>query len=330
MLPILLIVVSFPPGGPAPPQPTVVQRQPNGVILLSGAHIENGQIEVRLRDELTLVIEVEAPAYRDVVFPPKLTRSAGWVAQLLGPPRQTPLPKERVRWQQTYEVEPRGKGTLSLLVEPVRSREDIDRPLQPLVTWDPISLVVTTSLGGDPAEAEDITGIQELPQALAEPSYWPAALIGVVALMLVVLLWLWWRRPWPLALPLSPARAALLQLERVPLPQATIAEVASYHTRLAEVVRRYFERWLQLPASHQTTRELLEALGSAPRLTLPQQELLRDFLERCDRGKFAPVALAREECQATAALARRLIEETASAAGHLQSAAVHITTPPAA
>jgi hypothetical protein len=85
--------------------------------------------------------------------------------------------------------------------------------------------------------------------------------------------------------------------------------VERYHTLLSGVVRRYLEARFRLPARRQTTAEFLEAMRRAPQLNAGQQELLRDFLERCDLGKFAPVTPSAEECRATAGMARRLIEQ---------------------
>jgi hypothetical protein len=82
---------------------------------------------------------------------------------------------------------------------------------------------------------------------------------------------------------------------------------------LSTILRRFFEKRLQLPVQRQTTAEFLAALGQETRLAPAQQELLRGFLEACDLGKFAGVAPTPRQCQDLAATARRLIEHTAPA-----------------
>jgi hypothetical protein len=90
-------------------------------------------------------------------------------------------------------------------------------------------------------------------------------------------------------------------------------EVEQFHRRLSDVLRRYLELRLQLPALEQTTAEFLEHMHRAPQLTTAHQELLRSFLARCDLVKFAREIPSPDECRETAAMARRFIEETASA-----------------
>jgi hypothetical protein len=182
------------------------------------------------------------------------------------------------------------------------------------VEWQPVNVVVTTQVvKAEITEARDITSIEPLPPE--EP--WPlwlltlAAVPPAVAVGLVV--WLLLRRRLPTALPLSPDRAALRELdalaERRP---STLQGAERFHTALAAVVRRYVEHRYHLPAGRRTTQEFLAAAESSPHLAAEQQAVLREFLERCDLAKFAPVVPSAEECQATLALGRAFVEQTSS------------------
>lgn len=183
------------------------------------------------------------------------------------------------------------------------------------MTWRPIPVAVTTDVvKEDVSEARDNTPIEELPP----PDTWPVWLLFVPGVLLttglVLIAWILWRRRLPWALPLSPERAALRELDRLPPPSPTsLAEAERYHTRLSGIVRRYLERRFRLPASRRTTSEFLDSMRQSPQLTTEQQELLREFLERCDLAKFAHSEPSADECRAAARMARDLIEQTAGA-----------------
>jgi hypothetical protein len=112
--------------------------------------------------------------------------------------------------------------------------------------------------------------------------------------------------------PVAPATQALRELDRLEhalLPPVTSAEV--FHTHLSEVVRRYLAERFGLKALEQTTTEFLTAARQVPVLG-QQEELLREFCERCDLAKFAQVELSAQGCRQSASLARALVERTRS------------------
>ena len=109
------------------------------------------------------------------------------------------------------------------------------------------------------------------------------------------------------------AQGELDRIERLNLPEG--GEVHEFHTLLSDTVRRYLEVRFELPASRQTTAEFLGKMKADPHLTPPQQELLGEFLRRCDLVKFARVLPSREECGEVATMARRLVQELAQQPG---------------
>lgn len=166
---------------------------------------------------------------------------------------------------------------------------------------------------GDLSRLRGITGIEEVPAAPLAPRwpYW-LALSLVISTGLVVAGWKVARRRGRAAAPPLPpdlwALAELDRLEAMKLPEAGAVE--RFHTLLSDVVRSYLERRFDMRAPRQTTIEFLETMRQSPQLTATQQELLRAFLSRCDLAKFARAMPSAEECGATAAMARRFVEQT--------------------
>lgn len=157
-----------------------------------------------------------------------------------------------------------------------------------------------------------ITGIEEVPPPAAASSwpYWPA----LTAFLTAGLFLAGWKlvrrreRPTP---PLTPGTWALQELDRIDkltLPEAGAVE--RFHTLISDVIRRYLEMRFDLHASKQTTAEFLETMMKAPHMTPAQQEMLRDFMHRCDLAKFARFVPPLDECRKVAATARAFVEQT--------------------
>jgi len=132
--------------------------------------------------------------------------------------------------------------------------------------------------------------------------------------LLVMLCLLGWRvmKPKPPPPP-TPEQTALQELDR--LEEFAVSQRSEwYHTRLSYVLRRYLAERFALKATQQTTAEFLTSVKGLPQLAGGPQELLREFLERCDLAKFAPVSGSAEECRQSTALARSLVQRLAELA----------------
>jgi hypothetical protein len=149
------------------------------------------------------------------------------------------------------------------------------------------------------------------PPVPSAPGWLPAVVAaGLGAVVLLAGGWgLLWRRRAPPA-PLPPGPRTLRELEQLEQAALPGCDGSALHVRLADAVRRYLAERFGLRALEQTTAEFLESARPVPQLDGARQELLRDFLQRCDLAKFARAGLSPEDCRRTAALARALVEQT--------------------
>jgi hypothetical protein len=295
----------------APFVPAYEQKQKAATAGLMADRAEGGRLEIPLSGRLLLNLSVEGGPSLEVQLTQPVANADLWKASPAFAPQTTLLKEGRVRWQQTFRLDPLKNGDLALQLAPLKYRDDPDNPWTE-VAWKPIPVKVTTQITKvDPDEARDITGIEELPPELSwrDWVFWVG--LGLVVVALTLLTWQLARRWRRKTAELPPERWALRELDRVEgLGLIEAEEVARYHTLLSDVVRAYLEKRFQLPASKQTTAEFLESMRQSPHLAPEQQAVLRDFLERCDLAKFALARPAPEECRAVAAMARDLVRQT--------------------
>jgi hypothetical protein len=267
-------------------------------------------LEVRVADRpvapgqaaATYILRLRGPAQLEVL-PPQLGDAAGaWKSD----------------WQASYWTEDAGAAVVTLSValrqlKPggaplpdvrLRFREGMEEPWQEVEWLDVLRL------------AQEMQG-PRLPVEPASASWgWWAGLAVFAAALGIGLMMLRRRRTQTPALP--PDVRALGELDRLEasaLPPAGLAAV--FHTQLSEVVRRYVADRFGLKALEQTTAEFLAAVNKVPQLA-NQQDLLREFCDRCDLAKFAGAGLSPEECRGSAELARTLVQQTRSRNSQLQ------------
>jgi hypothetical protein len=161
-------------------------------------------------------------------------------------------------------------------------------------------------------QLRDITGIEEPAHAPAR-AWWPF-ILGIASLLLMSLFLVTWRYYYQNSNQgeMLPGHWALAELDRI-VAQSRSAlgdQLERYPTMLSEVIRLYLEKRFQLRASRQTTPEFFQAIKNSTLLSPSHRELLMDFLERCDLGKFAQIQFTKEECQTLAQAAREFVEQT--------------------
>jgi hypothetical protein len=158
--------------------------------------------------------------------------------------------------------------------------------------------------------AEDIRDIRG-PKSL--PRIWllPAVLAGIVIAALCI--YLRWRRRiiQPRSLSLSERTLERLDGIRHLMQPGTVRE---FGIAASELMRDYIEKRFSVVATQRTTEEFLQALlqGSDDALTR-HRSLLAEFLQQCDRVKFAGDSLAAADMESLLHSARRFVLETAQA-----------------
>jgi hypothetical protein len=104
------------------------------------------------------------------------------------------------------------------------------------------------------------------------------------------------------------AVSRLRELENAGPPEPAAAD--AWFVALSALVRRYLEQRYEIRAPELTTEEFLQVATARPELTAEHRGLLRSFLERCDRVKFAGYRPDADESLATLKAARGFIEDT--------------------
>lgn len=88
------------------------------------------------------------------------------------------------------------------------------------------------------------------------------------------------------------------------------ARADAWFVALSAIVRHYLEQRYEIRAPELTTEEFLQVATARPELTAEHRGLLRSFLERCDRVKFAGYRPDTDESLATLKAARGFVEDT--------------------
>jgi hypothetical protein len=104
------------------------------------------------------------------------------------------------------------------------------------------------------------------------------------------------------------AVAHLRALEGRGAPDSATAD--SWFVELSSIVRTYLEKRYEIRAPELTTEEFLLVATARPELREDHRVLLTQFLERCDRVKFAGYRPDADESLATLAAARGFVEDT--------------------
>jgi hypothetical protein len=104
------------------------------------------------------------------------------------------------------------------------------------------------------------------------------------------------------------AVSRLRELEKDGAPDDTRAD--AWFVALSAIVRQYLEQRYEIRAPELTTEEFLQVATARPELSAEHRGLLRSFLERCDRVKFAGYRPEADESIATLKAARGFVEDT--------------------
>jgi len=183
------------------------------------------------------------------------------------------------------------------------------------LTAPPLSVEIESLLGSgvEKAEIRDI----KPPFELESSSGWIVYLLAVGAGALIaaaVIIRLLRKRNGkfsPPPPPPPPHVIAYRELDRIrsaDLPGRGL--IKEYYSRLSGVTRHYLEDRFGLRAPEMTTEEFLRAAAATDHLSLPQQDLVGDFLSQADLVKFARHRPREKEIDGVYQSARRLVDET--------------------
>jgi len=218
--------------------------------------------------------------------------------------------------EQTYTLEAPSSGkhrVPPLRLEMVDSRADAKvKTAQEILTEEvPLDVApVSADLAGK--ELEAAAGTLD-PDVGGTP--WTTILLAFsVAAVLVsgsLLTFRGWRARRRIAEKKSAYHEAIGRLRSLEARGAPDTETAdSWFVELSAIVRGYLEHRYDIRAPELTTEEFLQAASRAPELTSAHRTQLSQFLERCDRVKFAGYRPDSNESIDTLAAARAFIEDT--------------------
>jgi len=147
---------------------------------------------------------------------------------------------------------------------------------------------------------------------LGRRATWPW-IAGAVAFAVIAAIGYWvfteTRRRTTIRLQVSAYETALAALAALEARGAPAADDA-WFVELSAIVRRYLEGRFGVRAPELTTEEFLQEASRSKALDDEHREKLADFLERCDRVKFAGWRPQADESLATLGAARAFVEET--------------------
>mgnify|MGYP005836887173 CR=1 FL=1 len=296
--------------------------------------------EVIVGDAVRVRVTFEAPHEYEVQLP-EAAAFESLSARVVATPE--PRPGERgTVWQREFVLEPAVSGKLEIPSLEVGYRGRADRSLtvaaginnaaetQPVgqvslpdgrgleqsIVSRSLTVEVRSVLTAQdkPESPRDITATR-LPPEPPRPVWQWAVLVGGVAagacaLYFAYRAWRKWAtRPPPPILPEVWALRALAELDA--LDWDSSEQVRTGYYRLTEIVREYIERKFGLAAPEMTTEEFLRALSRRPQALPYDAYRLREFLEACDRVKYAAVQPGVEETRGVIMAARAFVNATA-------------------
>jgi hypothetical protein len=263
---------------------------------------------------MTLTLQVEGAA-RVVVKPGKRVVGEAWEVTEVTAPATMSLAGNSERWEQVLRIEPKQPGEHKLLVAAIEFQ--IRGSAWQKSAEQELVVVVTTTAAVDGKPIGLPPPIEELPAP--ESINWPIIVaIGLSLLLLAGLVCWLLRRRRKLVLPAVPAEEiALRELDELGGESpSSPEEINRFHTRLANIVRKYLEARFQVPAMRQTSAEYYQALVGSARLNDQQSQRLHDFLSRCDQSRYAAVVPSPDERLQTVALARHFVQDGAGNTDH--------------
>jgi hypothetical protein len=266
---------------------------------------------VTVGDRITLTVVVEAGPTARVEWPDSLDFTPFEVLEALVPPAE--VTGERVSSTAVFTLAAFELGKLeipSLAVDVVGGDGVVES-----LTTDPFGVEVVSVGADENGDIRDIRGPLGIPLGAMRLVLGAFFILVVAALLYAAARRLWSRgdeavRPalGPLLWPAHEiALEALEALERSPLLER--GQVKEYHIEASDILRTYVERRFLVAALEMTTHEVLAVLQQAG-VDESFRRGLREFLEQCDRVKFAKVRPDTDACRRLLEAGRGLVRDS--------------------
>ncbi len=143
---------------------------------------------------------------------------------------------------------------------------------------------------------------------------WIGLAILAIAGLIALIVFLIRRRPeatGPAVPERSPLEIALDRLEHLQ-EEGSEMEADPFVVEVSDIVRNYLENSLEIPAQEQTSEEFLHTLQTKGDLPGILEQHMPEFLEQCDRVKFARQILALAQREVLLETASTVVRETDS------------------
>jgi hypothetical protein len=291
----------------------IEQKKGKATLRLEAEHVDAGAVTLRLSDEIKVTLSIQGGPDLSVEILQPIAPSRDWHERKRSRAEKTLRTDGSYEWHQSFNLDPLKPGDLSLTLAPLRFRDPPADANWREVQWAPVLAHVTTQVANlELASLRDIAPLEEPP---GSPSRRGVVALAIASLCLVGLLigaGEFWRRRIRHK-PAVPAHLwALKELQSLEaLSPESHAELQSFHSRLSDILRRYFELRFQLPGFTRTTVEFLELLQSASPLGGDQRAAAAEVLHECDLVKFARATPDVAQCRSLVLAARSLVEQTA-------------------
>jgi len=269
-----------------------------------------GRLQVSLSGELQITVSVEGTATMEVDPIENIAREDGWIQRQRGDPVAVELGNSKVRWSQTFIIEPLlGAGNAELKLATLRYRLSAADVNTRETQFAPIPVeIVTVVQQVNPALARDGISIEKDPPPAPSNSKAIWIIVGVVGASFVLLGLGWWRfrqRPRPVIDPVEEIRRELALLAQLPRN----ADDPTWHaSRVSLLVRRFVDQVFSLTTLQQTTAEIVASWNDDHPLPVRFRQPLRDLLERCDLARFTGIPPTFADRQALLQQAYQLLE----------------------
>jgi hypothetical protein len=283
---ILLAIAALPGGVRA----DAVEWEKDQVrVRIQAPRIEGKQITLGLTDSIRITYQVARTAGQEIKLGPWTNPKEVWRIQ-----EDPPNNSGAATWEQTLTVQPwkPGKFALSLPAALVADRAG--------VAWEELSVQVETRFTEAVPPLREIPGFETVlprdpPRHL---SWW---LLGFVPVLLVpILIWLLLRNRLRGRVREDFLARTLEELAHLgDATPATHAEMEGCFAELSRILRDFTEQRLAVSGKTKTSAEWLAAVLDKGTLPEPAREFLRDFLETCDRIRFAAILPSLDEYRAT-------------------------------